>query len=85
MDKKKIDLVVNKFFNSLKSPEDKQLETGLSQHTTIELLKQACIMAINDSPEKFEIYCKWFLNGSMYLLEEDEELLDIEEQLKLAR
>ena len=85
MDKKKIDLVVNKFFNSLKSSEDKQLETGLSQHTTLDLLKEACMMAINDNPEKFEIYCKWFLNGSMYLLDEDEELLDIDEQLRLAR
>ena len=85
MDKNKIDLVVNKFFNSLKSSEDKQLETGLSQHTTLDLLKEACMMAINDNPEKFEIYCKWFLNGSMYLLDEDEELLDIDEQLRLAR
>jgi hypothetical protein len=85
LDKNKINEVVNKFFNSLKSPEDKQLETGLSQHTTLEMLKQACLMAINDNPEKFEIYTKWFLNGSMYLLDEDSELLDIEEQLRLAR
>ena len=85
MDKKKIDDVVFTFFNSLKSAEDHTLETGLSQHATIELLKQACVIAIKDNPERFETYVKFFLNGSMYLLEEDDELLDIEEMLKVAR
>jgi len=85
LDKKKIEDVVFTFFNSLKSPEDHQLETGLSQHATIELLKQACVIAIKDNPERFETYVKFFLNGAMYLLEEDDELLDIEEMLKVAR
>jgi len=85
LDQEKINKVVTDFFHSLKSPEDKVLETGLSQHQTIELLMQACLIAIKDNPQQFEIYVKWFLNGSMYLLDEDSELLDIEEQLRLAR
>lgn len=85
MEKSKIDEVVNIFFNSLKSEENKMLETGISQNESVEFLKQACLVAINDHPDKFEIYCKWFLSGAMYLLEEDDELLDVEEQLRLAR
>ena len=85
MEKSKIDEVVNIFFNSLKSEDNKMLETGLSQNESVEFLKQACSVAIKDHPERFVIYCKWFLSGAMYLLEEDYELLDIEEQLKLAR
>ena len=85
MEKSKIDEVVKIFFNSLKSEDNKMLETGLSQNESVEFLKQACSVAIKDHPERFVIYCKWFLSGAMYLLEEDDELLDIEEQLKLAR
>jgi len=82
---KKIDEVLDVFFNSLKTKDNKILETGLSQNESVEFLKQACSVAIKDHPERFAIYCKWFLSGAMYLLEEEEELLDIEEQLKLAR
>ena len=82
---KKIDEVIDVFFNSLKSEDNKMLETGLSQNESVEFLKQACSVAIKGHPERFVIYCKWFLSGAMYLLEEDDELLDIEEQLKLAR
>ncbi len=34
--------------------------------------------SIEQKPERFEIYVKWFLNASMYLLDEDNELLEIE-------
>jgi hypothetical protein len=85
LEKNRIDLVINKFFDSLKSEDNKTLETGLKQNETVEILKQACLLAIKDHPEEFEIYCKWFLNSSMYLLDEDDELLDIQEQLRLAR
>jgi len=85
LDKNRIDLVINKFFDSLKSEDNKTLETGLKQNETVEILKQACLLAIKEHPKEFEIYCKWFLNSSMYLLDEDDELLDIQEQLKLAR
>ena len=82
---KKIDEVLDVFFNSLKSEDNKMLETGLSQNESVEFLKQACSVAIKDHPERFVIYCKLFLSGAMYLLEEDDELLEIDEQLKLAR
>ena len=77
MDPDKITKVVDQFFNSLKSGEDKTLETGLTQHTTIDILKQATIQAIKDNPEKFEVYVKWLLNAAMFLLDEDNELLKI--------
>lgn len=73
------------FFESLKSKENKILETGLTQNQTVDALMIAVVSAIEDNPEKFEVYVKWFLNGSMFLLDEDDELLDIEEMLKLAR
>ena len=77
MDRDKITKVIDQFFNSLKSVDDKTLETGLTQHTTIDILKQATMQAIKDNPEKFEVYVKWLLNAAMYLLDEDNELLDI--------
>ena len=85
MESQKIIEVIEKFFASLKAKEDYTLETGLSQHTTIDLLKQAVVTTVDANPQKFEVYVKWFLNGSMYLLDEDEELLDIEEQLRQAQ
>ena len=61
------------------------LETGLSQHQTVDALKQVALLSAQDYPEKFEVYVKWFLSSSMYLLDENEELDDIEQQLRLAR
>ena len=77
MEPDKITKVVDQFFNSLKSGEDKTLDTGLTQHTTIDILKQATLQAIKDNPEKFEVYVKWLLNAAMFLLDEDNELLRI--------
>ena len=85
MDQNKINEVIEKFFNSLKSEENKILETGLTQNQTVDALHLAVLSAIENNEEKFEVFVKWFLNGSMYLLEEDDELLDIEEMLRLAR
>ena len=85
MDKNKIEEVVSKFFNSLKSEENKMLETGLTQNQTVDALHLTDKSAIETHPDKFEIFVKWFLNGSMYLMDEDDELLDIEEMLRLAR
>ncbi|PCI95400.1 MAG: hypothetical protein COB15_12230 [Flavobacteriales bacterium] len=69
----------------MKSKDNKILETGLTQNQTVDALKVAVISAITEHPDKFETYVKWFLNGSMYLLDEDDELLDVEEMLRLAR
>tara|TARA_R110000824_G_scaffold359853_1_gene547472 strand:+ start:150 stop:407 length:258 start_codon:yes stop_codon:yes gene_type:complete len=85
LDQNKINEVIEKFFNSLKSEENKILETGLTQNQTVDALHLAVLSAIENNEEKFEVFVKWFLNGSMYLLEEDDELLDIEEMLRLAR
>ncbi len=76
--------VITKFFDSMKDEDNKVLETGLTQHQTVDALKQVALMPSKDYPEKFEVYVKWFLDASMYLLEENEELEDIEQQLRLA-
>ena len=39
MKEKKINDIVNQFFDSLKSYENPKLQTGLTQHETIDLLK----------------------------------------------
>jgi|TARA_R110002095_G_scaffold65291_1_gene55131 hypothetical protein len=85
LDKARIEIVLESFFESLKSKDNKILETGLTQNQTVDALKVAVISAITEHPDKFETYVKWFLNGSMYLLDEDDELLDVEEMLRLAR
>ena len=77
--------VISKFFDSMKDEENKVLETGLSQHQTVDALKQVALLSAQDYPEKFEVYVKWFLSSSMYLLDENDELDDIEQQLRLAR
>ena len=79
MDQDKINQVIERFFNSLKVEEDKTLETGLTHNTTVIMLQQACVELIKQHPERFVIYVKWFLNASMFLLEEDPDLLDIKE------
>ena len=85
MDKARIEIVLESFFESLKSEENKILETGLTLYQSVDALKVAVISAITEHPDKFEVYVKWFLNGSMYLLDEDDDLLDVEEMLRLAR
>ena len=78
MDPVKQKKVIDLFFDSLKSKDNETLETGLTQNATIDVLKTATLQAIERKPERFEIYVKWFLNASMYLLDEDNELLEIE-------
>lgn len=85
MEKEKVIEVITKFFESMKDSENKVLETGLSQHQTVDALKQVALLSAQDYPEKFEVYVKWFLSSSMYLLDENDELDDIEQQLRLAR
>jgi len=78
LDPDKIKKVLDAFFSSLKSAEDKTLETGLSQHTTVDILHQATVQAIEQNPDKFESYVKFFLNAAMYLLGDEDELEKIE-------
>ena len=77
MDQDKINLVVERFFNALKVEKDKTLETGLTHNTTVLMLHQACVELIKQHPDRFIVFCKWFLNASMFLLEEDNTLLEI--------
>ena len=78
MDPDKIKKVIDLFFESLKSKDNETLETGLTQNSTIDVLKNATVQAIEQKPERFEIYVKWFLSAAMYLLDEESELLEIE-------
>ena len=78
MDQDKVKKVLDEFFNSLKAKEDHQLETGLSQHVTIDILHQATASAIEQNPERATAYVKWFLNASMFLLGDESELEKIE-------
>ena len=79
MDQVKINLVLERFFTSLKSVDDKTLETGISHNTTVFMLHQAVSTLAEKYPRDFEIYVKWFLNASMFLLDEDDNLLEIKE------
>ena len=77
MDQDKINQVIERFFNSLKVDNDKTLETGLTHNTTVIMLHQACIELVKQHPDRFIVFVKWFLNASMFLLEEDDTLLEI--------
>tara|TARA_R100001086_G_scaffold167748_1_gene91111 strand:+ start:934 stop:1188 length:255 start_codon:yes stop_codon:yes gene_type:complete len=79
LDQAKTDSVIERFFSSLKTQEDKMLDTGLTHNTTVTLLQQATMHLIQQNPKRFEVYVKWFLNSAMYLLEEDDTLLEIKE------
>ena len=78
MEQDKINNVVNEFFNSLKSEEDKMLETGLTHNTTVELLHQATLQLVKENPKKFEQYVKFFEEGCMYLQDESDEVPEVE-------
>ena len=78
MDQAKVIAVVTAFFNSLKSVEDKILDTGLTHNTTVELLHQATIQLCQDHPERFEQYVKFFEFSCMYLQDESDELPEVE-------
>ena len=74
MDQDKSNNVINAFFHSLKTEEDKILETGLTHNTTVDLLHQATLQLVKDNEKRFEQYVKFFEEGCMYLQDESEEL-----------
>ena len=78
MDQAKINNVVNEFFNSLKSEDDKMLETGLTHNTTVELLHQATLQLVKENPKRFEQYVKFFEEGCMYLQDESDEVPEVD-------
>ena len=77
MDQAKINNVINAFFNSLKMDEDKMLDTGLTNNSTVELLHQATLQLVQEHPERFEQYVKFFEFGCMYLQDETEDVPEI--------
>ena len=78
MDQAKVIAVVTAFFNSLKSEEDKILDTGLTHNTTVELLHQATLQLVKEHPKRFESYVKFFEFGCMYLQDESDEVPEVE-------
>ena len=78
MDQAKINNVINAFFNSLKMDEDKMLDTGLTNNATVEFLHQATVQLVQEHPERFEQYVKFFEFGCMYLQDESDEVPEIE-------
>jgi hypothetical protein len=78
LDQAKIITVVNAFFNSLKSKEDKMLETGLTHNTTVDLLHQATLQLVQEHPDRFESYVKFFEEGCMYLQDESDEVPEVD-------
>ena len=78
MDQAKVTAVVNEFFNSLKSKEDKMLDTGLTHNATVEILHQAVSQLCQEYPERFEQYVKFFEFSCMYLQDESDEIPEVE-------
>jgi len=78
LEQDKINNVVNEFFNSLKSEEDKMLETGLTHNTTVDLLHQATLQLVQDNPTGFEKYIDFFEFACMYLRNDTDELPEVE-------
>ena len=79
MDQAKVNHVINAFFHSLKSEDDKMLETGLTHNTTVELLHQATLQLVKENPKRFEQYIKFFEEACMYLQDDSEELPEVDE------
>ena len=77
MDQAKINNVINEFFNSLKSEDDKMLETGLTHNTTVEVLRQAVLGVVQEHPKRFEQYVKFFEFGCMYLNDDTDEIPEV--------
>ena len=78
MDQAKVNHVVNAFFTSLRTEEDKMLETGLTHNTTVDLLHQATLQLVKDNEKRFEQYIKFFEEGCMYLQDQSDELPEVD-------
>ena len=77
MDQAKVDHVINAFFHSLKTEEDRMLETGLTHNTTVDLLHQATLQLVKENPKRFEQYVKFFEFGCMYLNDDTDEAPEV--------
>ena len=77
MDQAKVSHVINEFFHSLKTEDDKMLETGLTHNTTVEVLRQAVLGLVQEHPKRFEQYVKFFEEGCMYLQNDTDEIPEV--------
>ena len=77
MDQAKVNHVINAFFHSLKTEEDRMLETGLTHNTTVDLLHQATLQLVNDNEKRFEKYIDFFEFAVMYLRNDTDELPEV--------
>lgn len=67
------------FFNSLRTENDKTLETGLTHNQTILILERSVEALIKEKPEVFKKYVYWFYNASNYLMgDQNAELKNVE-------
>ena len=80
IDEKKCELVITKFFEALKlAKEDYEIEgTGLTYHSTLELIRVTVNESIKGNEDQFEILISWIINASMYLLNDTDELNEID-------
>ena len=80
IDEKKCQLVINKFFDALKlAKEDYEIEgTGLTYHSTLELIRVTVNDSIKGNEDQFELLISWIINASMYLLNDTDELNEID-------
>ena len=80
IDEKKCQLVINKFFEALKlAKEDYEIEgTGLTYHSTLELIRVTVNDSIKGNEDQFELLISWIINASMYLLNDTDELNEID-------
>jgi hypothetical protein len=80
IDEKKCELVINKFFEALKSAKkDYEIEgTGLTYHSTLELIRVTVNDSIKGNEDQFESLISWIINAGMYLLNDTDELNEID-------
>ena len=80
IDEKKCELVIDRFFEALKSAkEDYTIEgTGLTYYVTLELIRVSVKESIKGNEEQFENLVSWIINAGMYLLNDTDELTTID-------
>ena len=80
IDEKKCELVITKFFEALKlAKEDYEIEgTGLTYHSTLELIRVTVNDSIKGNEDQFESLVSWIINASMYFLNDTDELNEID-------
>ena len=78
MDQAKVSHVINEFFHSLKTEDDKMLDTGLTHNATVTLLHQATLQLVKENPERFNQYIQFFESACMYLQDETDFIPEVQ-------